>query len=267
MRFFKKIKNILRTLLKLPLIASIRATLRFGKLVVVKKDNDNDYSYKWQNEGAVSFSHAYHPKTNHELLDVQLYDYNPSPNDTALIVGTADGAEVPYFCYGVKKVISIEPTPNCIRRLKKLRKFLNLSNLTIFEVAAGKTSKKIKLLLDNNTDTCNRVSSNKIEKNVKEIIVQVDTLTNILKKQAINEIEYCKINIEGEEINALHGIDLNQIKIRKFCISAHDFMGPSTRTYDQVYSWLKKNDYSIKKFEPELLDMFFKNYYIYGTKS
>ena len=66
-------------------------------------------------------------------------------------------------------------------------------------------------------------------------------------------------------MNALLGIDFSAIKIKKFCISAHDFMGPSTRTYDDIYAWLKENNYSIKKYLPESVDMFFKNYYLFAT--
>ena len=42
-------------------------------------------------------------------------------------------------------------------------------------------------------------------------------------------------------------------------------MGPSTRTYDWVFNWLNENNYDIKKYLPESLDEFYKNYYLYGT--
>ena len=93
----------------------------------------------------------------------------------------------------------------------------------------------------------------------------MEPLTKILKKIGAFNIDYCKINIEGEEKNALLGLDLTQIKVKKFCISTHDFMGPSTRTYDWVYNWLIKNKYYVKKYLPESLNEFAMNYYLYGN--
>ena len=98
-----------------------------------------------------------------------------------------------------------------------------------------------------------------------EVEVKVEPIEKILRSLEIDRVDYCKINIEGAENEALKGICLEALRIDKFCISAHDFMGPSTRTYDFVYDWLKNNNYSVKPFSPESMTMFFKNYYLYGN--
>ena len=101
-----------------------------------------------------------------------------------------------FFAKKLKKVICIEPTPSCVRRLNKLKNILSFSNLEIIPVAAGKYATEMKFLLNESSDANNRLSINNIEKNSSEITIKVETLTEILKKQGIKEIDYCKINIE-----------------------------------------------------------------------
>lgn len=260
----KELKKIVNKILKIPFLASLVATLRSGRIVSVYQDQDKDFIYKWKNDAAVTSRPSYNPKNNYPI-DCFLYDFSPKPNDVILIVGAADGEEVPYFCKKSRIVICVEPTPNCIRRLTKLKNILKLSNLILINSAAGKLSTKVKFSINEENDLHNRFSTENIESKGNEILVKVETLTSILKNLDINNIDYCKINIEGEEKNALLGLDLEQIKIKKFCISAHDFMGPSTRTYDWVFNWLIENNYDVKKYLPESLDEYYKNYYLYGT--
>lgn len=259
------VKNLLRSLLRIPIISSFWASIRFGSFVSVKRDKDNDYIYQWKDDAAITSSHSYHPYSNYSDIALFTYDYKPSNKDTVLIVGVADGPEIPYFCKEVKTVIAIEPTPNCVRRLHKLKNLLNLENLIIIDCAAGEYSGKLRLITGAGDDIINRSYSEELEDIGDEVEVNVEPIEKILRSLEIDRVDYCKMNIEGAESEALKGICLETLRIDRFCISAHDFMGPSTRTYDFVYDWLKDNNYFVKTFSPESMTMFFKNYYLYGT--
>ena len=186
----KELKKIVNQILKLPFLGSIVASLRSGRLVSVSQDRDKDFIYKWNNDAAVTSRPSYNPKNNYPY-DYILYDYSPKPNDVVVIVGAADGEEVPYFCKNAKRVICVEPTPNCIRRLKKLKEILNLSNLILIDSAAGKFSKKVKFSINEENDLHNRFSIENIESKGNEIIIKVDTLTNILKRLDIYNLDFC----------------------------------------------------------------------------
>ena len=257
----KKLKEIIYFFLEIPFLKSFLASIRAGRFIFVFRDKDNDLIYRWNFGAAVTCNPLYSPKN--DLIDLKcfLYNYNPKQSDIVLIVGVADGYEVPFFCNNTKTVICIEPTPNCIRRLNKLKKILSLKNLIIIQSAVGKEISKLNLLVNKNNEINNRISYKENESDT--ITVEVKTLTRILKDIDILNIDYCKINIEGEEKNALLGLDLDQVNIRKFCISSHDFMGPSTRTYDWINNWLLQNKYSVMQY-PESLENFYMNYYLFG---
>ena len=91
-------------------------------------------------------------------------------------------------------------------------------------------------------------------------------LNSIMNKLSIKKIDYCKINIEGAEKDALMGIDIRNLYIKNFCISTHDFIGPSFRTYDFVKSWLGSNNYNVIKY-PNLSNNYWENYYVYGVNN
>ena len=90
------------------------------------------------------------------------------------------------FCKNSSLVICVEPTPNCIRRLTKLKNILKLSNLILINSAAGKLSTKVKFSINEENDLHNRFSTENIESKGNEIVVKVETLTNILKKKKVD---------------------------------------------------------------------------------
>ena len=69
----------------------------------------------------------------------------PNQNEIIVDIGVENGSEIPEFCKAVGasgKVIAVEADPSCCRRIKKLKKILNLNNLTIIEHAVGDINKK-----------------------------------------------------------------------------------------------------------------------------
>ena len=139
----------------------LRASMLMGKFVKVKFDG-LDWIYTWKNSAAVSSVSFYNPQLNYSDLDLFLFRYKPKMGDIIVDVGVANGSEIPEFCklVGTKgKILAIEADPACCRRLKKLKKILNLENLFIIEYAVGDQNKKIKFSQEND-EISNKVLDN-----------------------------------------------------------------------------------------------------------
>ena len=247
--------------------SSLRATILLGKFVKVKYDGQ-DWIYTWDNSAAVSSNCFYNPCMNNSDLDLFFFNYSPKEGDIVINVGVANGSEIPEFSklVGNKgKVFAIEADPNCCRRLKKLKNILSLKNLTILETAVGETNKKIKFYQDKD-EINNRILDD--DEDCKNFIeIEQLTFDKILNSQKLNTIDFVKVNIEGAEMNLLKSLNISNCDILNWCIGCHDFLGEKFRTYDNVYVWLKENNYQVKKYyiEKKKIEKW-RKYYLYGTK-
>ena len=248
------------------LFSSIRASILLKKFVKVKFDGQ-DWIYKWNNSAAVSSVCYYNPVNNYSDTDLFFYKYKPNQNDTIIDVGVENGSEIPEFCKSVGsngKVIAIEADPFCCRRLKKLKKILNLSNLIIIECAVGDVNKKVKFSQENQ-ELQNRILD---ESNDNSNFIEIEqiNLNDIVKKLNLEKIDFIKVNIEGGETNLLKPLSSQSPEVNNWCIGCHDFKGVNFRTYDYVKNWLINNKYKVSNYEPQKNKTFWRNYYLYGSK-
>ena len=261
-KFFIRIKLYLIA----NLFSSVRASILLKKFVKVKFDGQ-DWIYKWNSSAAVSSVCYYNPVSNYSDTDLFFYKYKPSQNDIIIDVGVENGSEIPEFCKAVGiygKVIAVEADPACCRRIKKLKKILNLNNLTIIEQAVGDINKKVNFLQEKQ-ELRNRVID-KDANNSNYIEINQTTINDILKNLNLKKINFLKVNIEGAEINLLKPLNENCFEIQNWCIGCHDFMGVNFRTYDFVKNWLINNKYKVSNYEPQKNKTFWRNYYLYGSK-
>mgnify|MGYP006113333035 FL=1 len=107
--------------------------------------------------------------------------------------------------YGQKKTISIEPLKNNFNLLK-LNKNNNINRFKIINLAVGNKIGKSKIYYDDETASNvgaslqrNNVKSNKYE------IIKIDKIDNIVNKFTIDNKIILKLDVEGNEINALKG--------------------------------------------------------------
>ena len=255
-------------LLKLAKIfASIRASILLKKSVDVYFDGE-DWVYKWNNSAAVSSVSYYDPNFNYIDLDLFFFNYIPKKGDVIVNLGVENGSEIPEFCdhVGYKgKVYAIEADPLCCRRLEKLKKILNLNNLTIINMAVGSNEQMVKLSQENN-ELSNSIVVNEKVKN-KYIKVKQKRLDQILEPFNELKINYVKSNIEGSEKELLIGLNKSKLLIENWCISCHDFKGIEYKSYDFVLSWLKKSGYKTLNYTPHNTKNIWRNYYLYGSKN
>ena len=249
------------------LCSTLRASLLLKKLVKVKFDGF-DWIYKWKNSAAVSSKYFYNPCFNNSDLDLFFFKYKPKIGDIIVNVGVANGSEIPEFSRLVGnegKVFAIEADPACCRRLKKLKKILNLENLIIVEIAIGKKNQKIKFSQETD-EISNRVLSNG-ESHQNFIEIEQVIFDDALKEFNLNIIDFVKVNIEGAEMDLLKSLDNSNLKIKNWCISCHDFKGKDYRTFDYVYTWLKKSNYHVDKYSSKENINKWRSYYLYGSKT
>jgi FkbM family methyltransferase len=266
-----QLKEIGKKFLNSSLIASLLASVRVGAFVRVHRDKDSDFIFVWQGEVTVQDRCDFNPLHCNANLDLFFFSYTPKRGDTVVLVGVENGPEVPMICRLVGDdgcVVAVEPTPSCIRRLRKLKALLNLSQLLIVECAAGDTKGNALLTLGE-SDMSNSLSgcSGVVDAARVGVVVQVSPLPTILKSLGIGTVDYCKINTEGAELPVLAGVSSvseSHIEIRNFCISAHDFLGPRTRSFDQTIEWLSAHGYRVHYFPYSPYP--WRNYYLYGSR-
>ena len=107
--------------------------------------------------------------------------------------------------YGQKKTISIEPLKNNFNLLK-LNQTNNINRFKIINLAVSNKIGKSKIYYDDETASNvgaslqrNNVKSNKYE------IIKIDKIDNIVNKFTIDNKIILKLDVEGNEVNALKG--------------------------------------------------------------
>ena len=274
---FKKIlqfllRKISEKFFKLKLIylaeffSMLRASILMGKFVKVNFDG-LDWIYIWKNSAAVSSVSFYNPQLNYSDLDLFLFKYKPNNGDIIVDVGVENGSEIPEFCklVGTKgKIFAIEADPSCCRRLKKLKKILNLENLFIIEYAVGDQNKKIKFSQEIDEKNNRVLLDNTPHQNFIEI--KQLTFEEAIKSYNLKTIDFVKVNIEGAEMNLLKSLENSNLVIKNWCISCHDFMGKEFRTFDDVYLWLKRSNYIVNEYTFEKNKDKWRKFYLFGSK-
>ena len=133
--------------------------------------------------------------------------------------------------------INIEPLPDKYKDLVKFRqRDINL------QIGAGKMKENRTLSL---LGLGSSIVNNNETKYNKSIKIEVDTMSNICRKYVPkNEtIQFCKIDVEGGEKDALLGYDFENYRPKVFCIEA-TLPGTIIPCHDLWEDILLKNGYS-----------------------
>ena len=133
--------------------------------------------------------------------------------------------------------INIEPLPNKIQELMKYRKRdINL------QIGVGEKKGIARLFEKESGSTLfKEYSSN----NSQILNIHIDTMLNICNKYLPKKevVQFCKIDIEGGEKEALLGYDFENCRPKVFCIESTK-PGSYIPTFEQWENILFKNDYS-----------------------
>jgi len=154
------------------------------------------------------------------------------------------------------KVISIEPHPENIARLKRHIVLNGFKNVILVEEALSDKESITDLIVSDQSvmhrlDHNNNVINNSIY-NGNNIKVRVTTLDNITNRYNIDHIDILIMDIEGYEYLALLGANnlLNNNKIHKIIIEVHiKYLKEMQLKLDDITELLESYDYTIEIIE------------------
>ena len=104
------------------------------------------------------------------------------------------------------RVIAFEPSPRECRRLEKHLRFNRCSNVRVERSAAGsKPSEADLFLVDGFQDWCNSLRPPALPDSTSTVRVRVRRIDDVLSEQHVSKVDFIKLDVEGGELDALHG--------------------------------------------------------------
>lgn len=172
-----------------------------------------------------------------------LWKYEPHPGDTVVDIGAGVGEETLTFSRGVGprgKVICVEAHPRTYRCLEKLVHYNDLSNVRCIHRAIADTSNGTAMIVDSDTYLASRLNT------AKGTPVRTLTMDALHQQLGLGRIHFLKMNIEGAERLAIHGMSDTLKHTEVLCISCHDFLAERTgddtlRTNEEIRLFLEEN--------------------------
>jgi FkbM family methyltransferase len=173
--------------------------------------------------------------------------FDPKEGDTVIDIGAHIGR---YTITSSKqvgdsgKVVAIEADPDNFQLLKRNIALNNLTNVLPLNYAVFSTRTRIKLYQQSASAKYNSLMLTRATKSEKYVEVEADTLDSILELNAVNQVNWIKIDVEGAEFEVLKGSTktLSNENVSLF-IEIHNIEDP--RHYDNVVDFLKYHNYEI----------------------
>jgi len=175
-------------------------------------------------------------------LDLKMLKYINYEKGFFIECGANDGINQSNTWYYEKKLnwrgVLIEPIPEVFDQLKKNRKSENLFFNNVLKSFKDKR-KYIRLIYDKKDSLITKIESKK-NKNTYSFRSRAKTLNEILTiSKAPKKIDFFSLDVEGDEINVLNGVDFKKYYFKYILIE--------TINLKKVINKLKKFDYKLKK--------------------
>lgn len=267
MLYLRKVKNYLFKFKFFSQIVSYLYILKnlffYQKLILIK--SFKEYYLHYTKFGKIPY---YHPLSNAEKYLKKNYDnfflfYDLKKDDLIIEFGSGIGTETLIMSSKIGKkgkIFCFEPNLQVFKLLKINKKINSLNNSKLFNLALYKEKSLIGFEQDNKDWIGGNINFNSKNK------ILSTTLNEIVNKEKLKKINFCKINIEGAEKFIVYNSD----KFFKICenlaIECHDFLKkPEFKTKSLVKKFLIKKGYKI--FNPKKKHInFYTKYYIYAKK-
>ena len=144
-------------------------------------------------------------------------------------------------------VISIEPEKQNIKLLNENIKINGLKNVIVIEKACSNKNGKSTLYLEGTTFGGTSHSLEKHKHHVGEIIVDIETLDSIISKLKFKRVNLVKIDVEGSELEVLHGAEKIITKYHpKIICESFD-----KESEEKITNFLKKFKYQVKRIDTQ----------------
>ena len=172
-----------------------------------------------------------------------------SKNNIVIDAGANIGLMTLFFSktIRVKKVYSFEPVPQTFKILKDNIRINKVSNVEVFEMALSNQEQERNIYLNSNI---NRGAASLNDKEVESIgipikVKRLDQLEPILK---LDNIDFCKIDVEGSELNLLQGADfLFKQEVKPSLCVEYSRDVESNNTINELYDFLIDKEYVLFK--------------------
>lgn len=248
-------------------IVSIFSSLRVGKYLAWSFDG---LDWQLKHHSVSIFTNRFEVNPNWLLNGhPQFFEkkYIPRSGDRILDVGGGLGTDLPRWSkmVGEKGHIWVfEPDSDAFRRCSKLVKSLPLANITVINSAVSNYSGSGKLAKVSANSHNNYLMQHKDRDNegISVETVSVVTLDEFFKEYNVDCIDFCKINIEGEELKLLEGAKVKIRSIRNIVVSCHDFLGSDFATFDETRKLLLKNGFAVTQNTESSSEV--EKFYLYG---
>jgi len=175
--------------------------------------------------------------------------YRPREGDVVIDIGAGQGEDILAFSQAVGKtgrVIAIEAHPLSFEILESFCCLNRLTNTTPLPVAVMEKSGTVSM------DESEMWEANAVNQTYEssEIEVRAATLDDICEAEAVKDVAFLKMNIEGAERYALLGMESIIQRVRTICVACHDFRadlghGEHFRTRTLVQQFLEDHGFEV----------------------
>jgi FkbM family methyltransferase len=143
------------------------------------------------------------------------------------------------------KVYTFEPSPDSFAALTDNIKLNGLSNVTLFNIAVGKTEGKVVLHLASDS-VCNSLFVRSDIAVRGEVVVDAWPLQKILDTIG-SPVDLLKMDIEGMEYDALLACPPEALsQIRRIALEYHDYLMSGVYTVRHLSEFLTANGFSVR---------------------
>lgn len=184
------------------------------------RENNGEFEYSYKDFEVFSHERQCIEGTKKQIFEDEVYHFNTDKTSPFILdVGSNIGMAVLYWkkLYPEAEIIAFEPSRKVFNSLKKNVEYNNLKNVTIHEKAISNYEGTSEFT------TNERISGSlTLEKGLEtNYTVEVTKLSNYLKDR---EVDFLKIDIEGEEKNVFFDILPHLKNVKNLFIEYHSFI-------------------------------------------
>jgi FkbM family methyltransferase len=204
-----------------------------------------------------------------EPADLWLHRYQPATGDVIFDVGAGRGVATVVFSPAVGetgRIFAVEPHPWVYRRLEDVIRRRALRNTRAIRCAVTDRAGVCELTdlenYENNTVRTESETCNTIE-------VESRTIDQLVRDLGVQRLDFLKMNIEGAERLAIHGMGEALSGARAVAIACHDFVADLKgddwfRTSEIVSSFLEERGFKVARRSSDA--RVFVRDYVYGYR-
>lgn len=161
-------------------------------------------------------------------------------------VGAHAGGSLYQFARDKWKIYAFEPNPSMIEKLNQNMTMWNIhSQVKLFPVALGEEKKHVDFYVSNESTGISSVIPFR-DSHQKALQVEVTTVKDICKENNIGKIHFLKIDVEGNDMNVLKGVNWEKNAPDVVIAEFEDYKTKSLNIImPDIFNYLKERGYYV----------------------